>query len=229
MAFNSVNRPISVNSERSYCVIGQRVKAMDDELLISAARLGDANAFSELYERHSRKVLPRVYRITKNREDAEDVLQDAALRAFLHIKGFEGRASFSTWLTTIATNSALMILRKKRGGEISIDQTSDDNSRPWEYSDGAETPEARYAGCERDALLTGAIRRLPYIYREILELQRSDEYSTAQIAEQLGISPSAAKSRLMRARKTLRRAFQVRIQSRVNSRGKHQHRNPFGV
>src|ERR1700757_4578704 len=101
---------------------------MDDELLVSAASAGDSSAFVELYERHSRKVLPRIYRITKNREDAEDAFQDAVLRAFAHMKGFEGRSNFTSWLTRIAINSALMVLRKRRGGaEISIEQMSDDS------------------------------------------------------------------------------------------------------
>jgi len=212
MEFNSLNSSIS---EQNQCVIGQCVKAMNDELLVSAARAGDTIAFNELYARHSRKVLPRIYRITKNREDAEDVLQEAALRAFLHINSFEGRSSFLSWLTRIAINSALMVLRKRRTAEISIEQMSDDeeSSRPWEPCDHKETPEARYVRCEREALLMTAIQRLPFIFREIVELQQTDEYSTTQIAEELGISLSAAKSRLMRARKTLRRLSKTRVHS----------------
>lgn len=141
------------------------------------------------------------------------------MRAFLHIKSFEGRSSFLSWLTRIAINSALMVLRKRHSSEISIEQMSDDegSSRPWEPCDSAETPEAHYARCEREALLTTAIQRLPMIFREIVELQQTDEYSTTQIAEELGISLSAAKSRLMRARKTLRRFSRTRISSGLKS------------
>ena len=208
MELRSVNSSIS---EQNCAVIGECLGAMNEELLVSAARAGDRSAFNELYTRHSWKVRQRVYSITKNREDAEDVIQEAALRAFLHLKSFEGRSSFSSWLTRIAINSALMTLRKKRRDEISIDQTcdQDDRSRPWEPCDNAETPEARYARCEREALLIRAIQRLPYIFREIIELQKSNEYSTLQIAQELGISLAAAKSRLMRARKTLRRFSEV--------------------
>ena len=93
-------------------------------------------------------------------------------------------------------------LRKKNKAEISIGQQydSDDSSRVWEPSDNAETPEARYARCEREALVAAAIQRLPVIFREILELQDSTDYSIIQIAEALGISVAAAKSRLMRAK-----------------------------
>lgn len=216
MGFNSLNSSIS---EQNACVIGQCLSAMNEDLLVSAARSGDRSAFSELYARHSRKMLQRICGITKNRDDAEDVMQEAALRAFLHLKSFEGRSSFSSWLTRIAINSALMALRKRRRAEISMDQRCDDedSSPRWEPSDDAETPEARYARCESEALLLGAIQSLPSIFREILELQQSSEYSTMQIAEELGISVAAAKSRLMRARKTLRGLSKARTRSGLRS------------
>ena len=216
MEFNSVNSSIS---EQNPCVIGQCLREMSEELLVSAARSGDRNAFNELYARHSKKVLPRIYGITRNREDAEDVLQDAGLRAFLHFKTYEGRSSFQTWFTRIAINSALMVLRKRHIAEISIEQVSDHEERPrlWELRDDAETPEARYARCEGEALLVGAVQRLPCIFREILELQQSNEYSMTQIAEELGISLSATKSRLMRARKSLHRVLKTRIHCGLKS------------
>lgn len=184
----------------------EQLSSWGDDLLVSAAKEGDHSAFVELYERHSRKVLPTIYRITKNQEDTEDALQDAALRAFLHIKGFEGRSNFSSWLTRIAANSALMILRKRRAGTVSIEQMTDDseNSRAWEPADHSETPEACYARRESEELLRNAIQRLPCSFREAMELQRAEEYSSCEVAQELGITLSAAKSRLMRARKTLR-------------------------
>ena len=201
---NLVNSPVPV---RNNVVIAEALNTLDDDFLVSAARAGDSSAFVELYERHSRKVLPRIYRITKNREDAEDAFQDAVLRAFVHMKGFEGRSNFTSWLTRIATNSALMLLRKRRGGrEISIEQMGDDpeNLRPWEPRDRGETPEDCCARQESEELLRATIQRLPCIFREAVELQHAREYSTGQIAEELGISVSAAKSRLMRARRTVR-------------------------
>jgi RNA polymerase sigma-70 factor (ECF subfamily) len=193
--------------EHNNVAIAGCLSTMDDTRLVSAARAGDRNAFTELYERHSRKVLPTVYRITKNREDAEDAFQDAVLRAFVHLKSFEGRSNFTSWLTRIAINSALMLLRKRRHDEISIEQVGDDsgNFRAWEPPDVAETPEARYTHLECENLVRSAIQRLPCIFRDPLELQHSRQYSTRQIAEELGISIPAAKTRLMRARRTLRR------------------------
>jgi RNA polymerase sigma-70 factor, ECF subfamily len=202
---NLVNLPIPNHNN---VVIGECLSAWDDDLLVSAAKAGDRKAFVELYERHSKKVLPRIYRITKNQEDAEDAFQEAVLRAFVHLKSFEGRSNFTSWLTRIAINSALMVLRKRRGGEVSFEQICDDpekNARAWEPRDLAETPETRCSRRESEQLLRKVIQQLPCIFREAVELQLAREYSTGQIAQELGISLSAAKSRLMRARKTMRR------------------------
>ena len=201
---NLVSLPIPNHNN---VVISECLSAWDDDLLVSAAKAGDRSAFVELYERHSRKVLPIIHRITKNREDAEDALQDAVLRAFVHMKGFEGRSNFTSWLTRIAINSALMVLRKRRGAEISIEQICNDSGNPqaWEPSDHSDTPEACYARRESEELLRNAIQRLPCIFREAVELRHVGDYSTSQVAEELGISVSAAKSRLMRARRTMRR------------------------
>ena len=95
---------------------------MSDEMLASRAKSGDTDAFVELSKRHANRVFQATYRVTRNRQDAEDALQDAFLNAFTHMRNFEGRSSFSTWLTRIAINSALMILRKKRNcQEVLID------------------------------------------------------------------------------------------------------------
>src|SRR3984885_10984341 len=110
-------------------------KEMSDEMLVSMAKSGDSNAFVELSKRHAGKVFQAAYRITRNRQDAEDALQDSFLKAFMHVKDFQERSSFSTWLTRIAMNSALMMLRKKRRGfEISIDSAEGHagNFETWE-------------------------------------------------------------------------------------------------
>jgi RNA polymerase sigma-70 factor (ECF subfamily) len=98
---------------------------MNDELLVLAAQSGDTAAFVELRRRHATKLLRTTYRVTRNWEDAEDALQDSFLKAYLHLNKFENRSTFASWLTRIAINSALMILRKKRPYEISIDATRD--------------------------------------------------------------------------------------------------------
>jgi RNA polymerase sigma-70 factor (ECF subfamily) len=185
-------------------------KTMNDELLVLAAKSGDPDAFDELRRRHSRKVLRTLYRITRNWEDAEDALQNAFLKVFLHLNEFEGRSSFSSWFTRIAINSALMIMRKKRCLEVSIDGTDDDSgaSERWEPRDLREDPEVCYMQKEMRDLLKRAIVRLRPASRDVVELQQARGYSTKELAQALGISQAAAKSRLLRARIALRAYLQ---------------------
>src|ERR1700679_1434950 len=191
-------------------VIEYAAANISEAALVSMAKLGDSDAFVELSKLHSNRLLRTIYQITRNWQDAEDALQDATLRAFSHLKDFEGKSTFSTWLTRIAINSALMILRKKRGCyEIPFDGTDDsgDNYECWELRCPAENPESRLARKEREELLRDAILRLPLLLREVVELRQARGYSTREIAQALGISVPAVKSRLSRARVTLRTAL----------------------
>jgi RNA polymerase sigma-70 factor (ECF subfamily) len=129
------------------------------------------------------------------------------MSAFAHLKCFEGRSTFSCWLTSIAINSALMILKKRRGVvEVSLEQVRDDSESLsfWEPRDQGETPEACCMRREREQILSNVIGRLPSTFREPVELRYVRGYSVAQVAEELGISHSAAKTKLMRARKRTR-------------------------
>jgi RNA polymerase sigma-70 factor (ECF subfamily) len=180
---------------------------VSEQLLISAAKSGDTVAFVELSRRHSHKILRRAYRIVKNWQDAEDVLQESLMRAFLHLKDFEERSSFSSWLTRIAINFSLMGLRKKRGQvEISMEFINDDHevAYRWEPRDPAESPESHCSRRETEALLEIAIRQLPPILRQVVQLNLIDGRSGEELAQTLGISVPAAKSRLSRARNALR-------------------------
>ena len=180
---------------------------MSDEMLASKARAGDADAFVELNKRHANAIFQATYRVTRNRQDAEDALQDAFLNAFTHISNFEGRSSFSTWLTRIAINSALMILRKKRNCyEISIDggDGSMGNFATWEPRSPIDDPESHYVRGEGHKLLRKAIHQLPPVYREVIQLQQAKEHSVREIAQSLGITVPAVKSRLSRAKSALR-------------------------
>src|ERR1700678_3063157 len=154
-------------------VIMTSLKEMSDAGLVSIAKSGDAIAFVELSRRHSDKILRRTYRIVKNWQDAEDVLQDSFMKAFIHLKDFEERASFSSWLTRIAINTALMLLRKKRFHlEISTGSADDDFGIRdcWEPRDLAESPENRCARREQEELLKGAIQGLPPILRDVVQM-----------------------------------------------------------
>ena len=180
---------------------------MSNEMLVSMAKSGDVNAFVELIKRHADTVFLSTYRITGNRQDAEDALQESFLRAFIHMNKFQERSSFSTWFTRIAINSALMILRKKRSSsEISIDRTdgSAGDFETWEPRSPWEDPESRYVRRERHELLRQAIQQLPPVFRDVIELLQAKECSNQEIAQSLGISVPAVKSGLARARKALR-------------------------
>jgi RNA polymerase sigma-70 factor (ECF subfamily) len=180
---------------------------MSDDVLVSAAKSGDAVAFVELSKRHSNKILRRTYRIVKNWQDAEDVLQESFIKAFVHLKNFEERSSFSSWFTRIAINNALMMVRKRRGYiEIPTDSINDDSGtrdHRRELRDLTESPEGRCARRERQELLKGEIQRLPPGLRDIVQLRHVEDRSTEEVAQALGISVPVAKSRLARAKAAL--------------------------
>jgi RNA polymerase sigma-70 factor, ECF subfamily len=183
---------------------------LSEAALVSMAKLGDRDAFVELSKPYSDRILRTIYHITRNWHDAEDALQDAMLRAFSHLKDFQGKSSFSTWVTRIAINSALMMLRKKRVcQEVPFEgiDSSGENYEPREAKSPAEDPESQLARKEREELLNDAILRLPRVLREVVELRQARGYSTREIAQALGISVPAVKSRLSRARSSLRAAL----------------------
>jgi RNA polymerase sigma-70 factor (ECF subfamily) len=179
---------------------------MRDEWLIRAAKSGDIDAFQELSKRHTRNLLLRIYALTRNWEDAEDAMQDAMLRAYVHLHRFEGRSTFSTWLTRIAINSALMEMRKKRHTALSMEAIGMDGvtSQTWEPIDTRETPEENLVEREGEQLLEEAILGLRPSLRKVVQLRRSLDHSMRDIAAILGISVPAAKARMYRARAELR-------------------------
>ncbi len=180
-----------------------------DERLVEAAKRGHSMAFATLSERHRQQLFRAAHRITRSREDAEDAVQDALLRAFVHMADFDGRSSFATWLTRIAINSALMILRKKRASvEIAADRNDDfaaDGLRD-EIADYRPNPERRYAQSEEEKLLKKAIRSLRPALRVVVQIQQLQERSMRETAEAIGISLAAAKGRLFHAKNALRRS-----------------------
>src|SRR6202453_3391234 len=158
--------------------------AMSDEGLIAAAQSGQEWAFVELCTRSSKRAFSSIYSVTRNREDAEDALQDSILRAFEHLRQFDGRSSFATWFTRIGINSALMILRKKRvRPETSMDVTAEQESwRYWQISEHSTDPEKHYLGRERSRHLKRAIGQLTTPLRSVIEQGQMKGHSTSQIA-----------------------------------------------
>jgi len=186
---------------------GKAFRRFDENALVRAAKNGETTAFDELWQCHARRLLRTIYRITRNHEDAGDALQGALLSAFIHIRRFKGRSSFATWLTRIAVNSALQFIRKNGSSpQVSLDDRDSRGQIEFETlrAPGPD-PEAYCTQREREATLAKAIGRLPAPMREALVLQKLEERSTKEAAEILGISVSAAKTRVFRARLILER------------------------
>jgi RNA polymerase sigma-70 factor, ECF subfamily len=178
----------------------------EEEMLLSAAQAGQESAFVELCYRHSRRILFTLSRITKNREDAEDAFQDAILNAFVHFGNFNRASSFTTWLTRISINSALMMLRKRRARpESSINEPIDESARPvvLDIADRRPNPEQYYIQSESHRRLQSAISKLPAPYRRVFEIRQRSDGSMKEIADEAGITISATKARLLRARRAL--------------------------
>lgn len=182
------------------------VVADDESLLVARAKAGDSAGFSELVQRYERKIFRLAQNITRNPEDAEDVMQEAFLKAYVNLHSFQGDSRFYTWLVRIAVNESLMKLRKRRPGEFSIDEPveSDDALMPREIADWGPSPEQRFARVQLNDILTEAIENLSPDFRIVFVLRDIEELSTAQTAELLGLSIPAVKSRLLRARLRLR-------------------------
>src|SRR5438270_4601597 len=180
--------------------------ATAEVLVVEAAKSGNHSAFEELWARHSNKAFKLVYRIIGNRDDAEDTLQDAWMKAFVHLKTFDGRSKFSTWLSRIAINSALMVLRRKRSRpETSMDWSGDGETwQQWEVPDSSLNIEDLYVKKEAELQLKEAIERLRPPLRSVMEIQRIHYRSNKEVADAAGISVTAVKSRLLRARALLR-------------------------
>ncbi len=178
----------------------------DEHLLVAAAKKGDAAAFEELVNRYEDKIFRLTKNITGNREDAEDAMQDAFLKAYSHLQDFHGDSRFYTWLVRIAANESLMRLRKRRPNQFSLDEPVEGNTdlMPRELEDWGPSPEQGYAQAELQGILAEVIEKLDPEFRIVLVLRDLEELSTLETAEALAISIPAVKSRLLRARLKLR-------------------------
>jgi RNA polymerase sigma-70 factor, ECF subfamily len=179
----------------------------DDMALVAVAKDGDRPAFEVLFERYALRILRIAQRVTGNREDAEDVVQQSFQKAFVHLCEFEGRSSFFTWLTRIAVNQALMLRRKsRRSCEVSIAGSvkNERTAHPLEIADSSADPETSYSQRESSCALSSAMDKLPPGIRTAVQLCELDERSVKESAQMMGVSVSAAKSRVLRGRRKLR-------------------------
>src|SRR5436853_6453462 len=175
--------------------------------LVQAAKGGDITAFEKLLKKYDRNVFRIALHITQNREDAEDVVQDAFLKAYQKLDQFQGNSKFYTWVVRIAVNEALMKLRKRKGDKtVSMDQEveTEEGAMPRDFADWSPNPEQQYKQSELNEILTKTIQGLPAGFRTVFVLRDVEGLSTEETAQTLGLSIPAVKSRLLRARLQLR-------------------------
>jgi RNA polymerase sigma-70 factor (ECF subfamily) len=182
----------------------------DDWGLIRQAAVGNPEAQEQLFKTHTPRLYRAVFPILRNKEDAEDAVQESWCKAYANIDSFEGRAAFSTWLTRIAINSALMLRRRKSYRvEASLNDILDNQSEPLFDRTIAKppNPEQICVASELNALIEEQIRELPPRVQATFRLRNIEEFSITEAARALGIRESAVKSRVSRARTKVARGL----------------------
>jgi RNA polymerase sigma-70 factor (ECF subfamily) len=180
--------------------------AHTDSNLVLAAQAGSIPAFEQLQRQYSPHIYRKILSITRNREDADDALQDAFLRAYTKLQSFEGRSEFKTWLMQIGINSALMTIRKRRvQSRVFVEPTAlpDSETPSLDFRDSALDPEQTYDQRQRLDSINRAVQKLEPKLRSALEIWISQGCSMKEISEALGISLASVKARLHRARRRL--------------------------
>ena len=181
-----------------------------EQALVADAKRGDERAFEILVKPYEPKVLALALRYTRIREDAEDVVQQSFQKAFIYLSRFEGKSRFSTWLTRIAINEALMWLRRKRASRevlIGDSTTIDETTVAVDLADSDPSPEDNCLHEEQKRILTAAVKQLKPRTRKAIELRELGELSTEETAQVLGLTTGAVKARLFHARKQLRKSL----------------------
>jgi RNA polymerase sigma-70 factor (ECF subfamily) len=202
--------------------VNEQEPVTEELTLVNAARTGDVGAFEDLVRRYDRNVFRIAQHITQNREDAEDVVQDAFLKAYQNLPQFQGQSKFYTWLVRIAVNEALMKLRKRRPERfVSLDEDvkTEEDSMPREIADWSPNPEQMYNQAELKDILGKTIQGLPAGFRTVFVLRDVEGLSTEETAEALDLSIPAVKSRLLRARLQLRERLNKYFKTRKSGDG----------
>jgi len=184
-----------------------RDAATEELALVQAAKRGEVSAFEQLVKRYDRNIFRIAQHITQNREDAEDVTQDAFLKAYENLEQFQGNSKFYTWLVRIAVNESLMKLRRRRTDRtVSLDEDikTEEDTMPREVADWSPNPEQLYKQGELKEILRKTVQGLPASFRTVFVLRDVEGLSTEETAEALNLSIPAVKSRLLRARLQLR-------------------------
>jgi RNA polymerase sigma-70 factor (ECF subfamily) len=182
----------------------------NDHAAIQAVLAGDKEAYGALVVRHSHTLFRLAYRITGNEADADDVVQEAFLRGYRKLEGFESRANFGTWIYRIAVHCALDKVRRRRGDETSrVGEANDPEQDQLQVADEAAGPDRILLSGEIGAMQQAALRSLTPTERTAFVLRHMEDCSTAEIGAALGIDPNAAKQAVFRAVQKLRRRLAV--------------------
>lgn len=179
---------------------------------LEALKAGDRTAFTQLVEAYSGKLYRLGLKLLQNPQDAEDALQETFIKAFRYIRNFDGRSNVSTWLYRIATNEALMQLRRKHPEMVSIEEPvegGDEQQEPLQIVDWCCMPEQELLTGEGRRRLDEAVEHLPTTLKTVFLLRDIEDFSTAETAEILGLTDTAVKTRLSRARLRLREELSV--------------------
>src|SRR5467141_2691606 len=188
-----------------------------DVAVVADAKTGDGSAFELLVRRNEGKIFSLAQRMTRNREDARDVVQQSFQKAFINLNKFEGDSLFSTWLTRIAINEALMLLRRKRGSRevpIAESSTEDGATLPLDFPDSGPNPEDSCLQREQERILSAAVNELTPGMRKAIELRELGELSTGETAQVMGLSVGAVKARVFHGRRKLRKTLKLYVESR---------------
>lgn len=191
-----------------------------DEALVRMTQQGDSRAFDELVKRYREKVYRLAFKILRHEEDAAEALQDAFLSAYRGLKNFKAESTFSTWLYRVATNAALMRYRRRRAPHVSLEQSQSplDDAEPMAVPDWSSQPLEELLDAETREMLYESLLRLPEDLADVFIKRDIDGWSNAEVAEALGISVAAVKSRLHRARVALREDLDRYFKDRVRKR-----------
>ncbi len=196
------------------------------EISIEALRAGDRHEFARLVDTYSGPLHRLALKMLGNEPDAEDVLQNTFLKAFQHIGDFEGRSSLSTWLYRIASNEALMMLRKRRPETTFTDTAAEEDedriSNPVEFTDWCCLPEEEFLSTESKAALDRAVQHLPETLRIVFVLRDIENLSIQETSQALGLSETAVKTRLLRARLRLREELSSYYGERLTKGAKNE-------
>jgi RNA polymerase sigma-70 factor (ECF subfamily) len=191
---------------------------------VEALKAGDKAECARCVEQHSTVIYRLGLRMLGDERDAEDILQETFIKAFQHIGDFDGRSQLSTWLYRIATNEALMLLRKRKPEPVSVEVPGNGGDEgleePLQIEDWTNLPEEELLSSETQAFVNQAVNQLPEGLREVFWLREMEGLSTQETAQVLNISESAAKTRLSRARLQLReeltRYYGERLRGKVH-------------